>query len=216
MGIMISFLVQDSNAFQNSILRKLQHMQIVVPPGNRVVLGKQILAKVNTSSKDNGVKLSILNSQARMLPAQLYKRIVLRSEKIYIRAQLPISTTLVIRHVLQEFLTSQKQYIEFIDLKCNEAWSEVERVGKEVTNGNIFPLIGIDIVFLYVDFLIFGNTEAVDGVIEGSCWLMRLYGMQGIDFRPFLHLEGIANASFGPLALFDHASDEVDEFVVVD
>lgn len=74
----------------------------------------------------------------------------------------------------------------------------------------------MDVVFLDIDLLVFWDAEAVDGVIEGSGRLMGLDAMQWINLSPFFHLEWVADAPFGPLALFYHPSDEVDELVVID
>lgn len=103
---MSSFFVEYRNAFQDSILRKLQNMQIIVPTSDGVILGEKILAEIDVSSENNGIELTILHSQAWMLATQLYERVCLRPEQINIRAKFTIGASLVVGHVLQEFFTA--------------------------------------------------------------------------------------------------------------
>jgi hypothetical protein len=103
---MSSFFVEYCYAFQNSILRKLQDMQIIVPPSNGIVLREQILAEIDISSKDNRVKLPVLHSQARMLTTQLHERVCLRPKEIDIGAQFTIGASLVVGHVLKELFAT--------------------------------------------------------------------------------------------------------------
>lgn len=65
-------------------------MKIIIPTSDRIVFRKEILTEVYTSAKYDRIELSVLNTQARVLSSQLYKRIGFRSEEIYIGAELSI------------------------------------------------------------------------------------------------------------------------------
>lgn len=53
-------------------------------------------------------------------------------------------------------------------MESDEARSEVEGVGEEVADGDVFPLVVGNVVSLYVDLLVFWYSEAVDRVVEGG------------------------------------------------
>lgn len=150
-----------------------------------------------------------------MLSAQLNKRVCFRSEKVYIRAELSISWSLVIWHILQEFLTSQKEYIMLIDLNSCKARCEIKWIGKEVCYLNLLPLIGCDIISLDVDFLVLWDTKAIDRIIINWGRLMGFNCFQGTNLWPLFGLQWISDTSFGPFVLLYHTTNQIDILTVI-
>ncbi len=182
-------------------------MKIIIPTSDRIVFRKEILTEVYTSAKYDRIELSVLNTQARVLSSQLYKRIGFGSEEIYIGAELSIGWSLIIWHILQEFLTSQKEYIMLVDLNSRKARCKIEWISEEVCYLNLLPLIGCDVVSLYIYFLVLRNTKAIDGVIINWSRLMGLDSSQGTNLWPLFGLQWISDTSFRPLVLFYHATN---------
>jgi hypothetical protein len=169
----VSFLVENGNALQHTFARQLQHVEVIVPAGDRVVLRKQVLWEEDAPSEDNRGELTILNSQARVESAQLHEGVVLGSEEVDIGAQLAISRPFVVRHILQEFFAAEEEDISFVDLRGDEAGGKVEGVAEEIADDNFFPLVLADVVFFNVDLLALGNAEAIDRVMEDGGGLVR-------------------------------------------
>jgi hypothetical protein len=84
-------------------------VQVAVPTGNRVVLGEEILGHEDAPSEYDWGELSILNSQAGILPAQLDEGVAFGPEEIHILAEFAICGPLVVGHVFEELLTPRKR-----------------------------------------------------------------------------------------------------------
>lgn len=156
-----------------------------------------------------------------MQSPQLHKRVAFFPKQVNIGGQLPISRALIVRYIFQKLFAPEEDDISLIDLKRGEAGGEVERVGQEVVDDDVLPLIVGDVVFLDIHLFVLWDAEAEDvgfvgGFLEDTGGLVRLDAVQTAQFAPLLALEGVADASAGPLAFVDHAADEVDVLVVVD
>lgn len=96
-------------------------MQVAVPTGNRVVLGEEILGHEDAPSEYDRGELSILNSQAGILPAQLDEGVAFGPEEIHILAEFAICGPLVVGHVFEELLTPKEEDVSVVDLGSYKA-----------------------------------------------------------------------------------------------
>lgn len=124
-----------------------------------------------------------------MLPSQLDERVGLRPKEIDVRAQLSISRSLVVGHILQKLLASEEEDVILVDLESDEAGGKVEGVGEKVSDHNILPFICVYIIPLDVDLLVLGDSKAVNRIIESGGRLMRLNRMKSTYLSPLFHLQ---------------------------
>ena len=88
--IIHSFLIEDGDAFEDSFGGQLQHVQVVVPPGDGVVLGQHVLGQVEVAAEDDWGKLAVLDAQAGVHSSQLDEGVVLGAEEVEVGTQLAI------------------------------------------------------------------------------------------------------------------------------
>ena len=103
-----------------------------------------------------------------MESTQLNEGIVFWPEYVDVGTEFSISGAFVIGHVLEELFASQEENVGLVDLQSGESRGKVEGIREKVSNDDIFPFVGFDIIFLDVHFFVLLDSKTVNMVDKSS------------------------------------------------